>query len=52
MVQQVRLKDNRNIQIHENENTTQILWDSAKTVLREKFTVLKCYYILGKKISN
>lgn len=33
-----------NIQINENENTIcQILWDSAKAVLKGKFTVLNAY---------
>ena len=35
---------------NDNENTTQNLWDAAKTVLREKFIATQSYFKKQKNI--
>ena len=43
VTEEIRRKTEKFLETNDNENTTQILWDAVKAVLREKFMAIQSY---------
>ena len=50
VTEEIKREIKKFLETNDNENTTQILWDAAKAVLRGKFVAIQSYHNKQKKI--
>jgi hypothetical protein len=50
VIEEVREEIKRFMEVNENENTTQNLWDLAKAVLRGKFIAMSAYIKMTERL--